>query len=291
MKSAGQLFLGLLAAIGTGLLVFSAASLALIEGGTPVAVVESVTPVLATATQGIVSVLTNTPNPTTAATATATQAQPTECPAPEGWKPYVIQPGDTLEAIAERSGTSVEEIQQANCLQGTSLIPGSILQIPAVDLAPATSTSIPTLLPTLPPTAVIIPCGPPPGWVIYIVQRGDTLYRLSIAFGVTQTMLMNANCMVSTYLIAGQTLYVPNIATRTPVITKTPKPTATLTPVPIEPTATSTPVTPSPVPPTNTPVTPTVVVPTDNPTPTDTPSGPTGGGTTAKTGIPASIIR
>lgn len=53
-------------------------------------------------------------------------------------------------------------------------------------------------------------CGRPAGWVNHIVQPGDTLYQLSLEYGVTVTQLQNANCMgASTILHTGQILYVP----------------------------------------------------------------------------------
>jgi hypothetical protein len=75
----------------------------------------------------------------------------------------------------------------------------------------------PTETPTPPLVEIIVntpkpqtSCGRPSGWVAYPVQSGDTLYQLSLAFGVTVTQLQNANCMgTSTILHVGKILYVP----------------------------------------------------------------------------------
>jgi LysM repeat protein len=54
-------------------------------------------------------------------------------------------------------------------------------------------------------------CVPPPGWVIYTVRTGDTLYGLSLALGISVNELETANCLTNPSLIyVGQQLYVPS---------------------------------------------------------------------------------
>lgn len=268
MKSAGQFFLGILSAIGTSLLVLSAASLALVEGGSVIsnATLPGATAALPTAVE-----VTNASGSLETLTPTAVQVQPTACPTPEGWTRYVVQPGDTLEAIAAQAGIDLEQVQKANCLAGTSLFPNTTLFLPVPEFT-STPENLPTPLPTLEPTLepsatfppVIIPtrCGPPAGWVPYVVQYGDTLYHLSVVFGVPQDWLRSANCMSGTGLKAGQTLYVPFIAP-----TRTPAPSRTPTSAPPPATATTA---PTAAPPTDTPQPTNTSTPTSIPTPTDT---------------------
>lgn len=144
---------------------------------------------------------------------------PTNCPPPQGWVAHIVQTEDTLNTLANQTGTTPNEIIAANCLYSNQpLIPGSILYVPPQ--------------PTLPPPTPI-PCGPPPGWVRYTVQSGDTLYRLSLNFGVSISQLQVANCLGSSiYIQAGQNLFVPNIPTRTPSPSSSPSPTATATATP-----------------------------------------------------------
>ena len=98
MKSIQQLFWGLIAAAGTSLLVLGAFSQSLIEGG-PLVITNTPEPVpSATLAFG------ETPAPTLTPSQTLTPVQPTPCPIPDGWLPYVIQTGDTLEALAEQAG-------------------------------------------------------------------------------------------------------------------------------------------------------------------------------------------
>ncbi len=60
-------------------------------------------------------------------------------------------------------------------------------------------------------------CGAPAGWVIYIVRQGDTLSALSQAYQVSLGRLQSANCLAISAIYAGQRLFVPNIATATPL--------------------------------------------------------------------------
>jgi LysM repeat protein len=52
-------------------------------------------------------------------------------------------------------------------------------------------------------------CSVAHSWPSYTVVRGDTLYRIARRFGTTVTVLQTNNCLSSTRIYAGQTLYVP----------------------------------------------------------------------------------
>jgi LysM repeat protein len=69
--------------------------------------------------------------------------------------------------------------------------------------------------------------------VLYPVQPGDTLYRLSVMYAVTVEQLQQANCMgSSTLLVAGKWIYIPPWAPVLPTATEgpsyTPSPTWTV---------------------------------------------------------------
>ncbi|MBN1668605.1 MAG: LysM peptidoglycan-binding domain-containing protein [Anaerolineales bacterium] len=85
--------------------------------------------------------------------------------------------------------------------------------------APTQTQAEPTVQPSA--SATVPACGAPPGWVIYIVQPGDTLYGISLLFGVSIAELQNANCLASVYVYSGQRLYVPNVPTITSPATQT----------------------------------------------------------------------
>ncbi len=178
-----------------------------------------------------------TPSPSL--TFTAEPTQPPSCTYPNGWIEITINSGDNLESIANSFNTTAESLREGNCLLVDSLVPGSTLHVPM---------SQPTN------TITHIPCGPPVGWVNYTVKYGDTLFQIGLAHGVTVSQLQAANCLgSSTYIQAGQNLYVPFVATITSTATPTPSSTlsqtATNTTAPA--TATST-FTATSAPPTNT---------------------------------------
>jgi hypothetical protein len=73
------------------------------------------------------------------------------CRAPLGWFAYVVRPGDTIYALARRTGTDAETLRRANCLSGDSLAAGAVIYIPSPPSRP--------VAPTWPTTAP-----PPPAW-------------------------------------------------------------------------------------------------------------------------------
>lgn len=207
---------------------------------------------------------TDTPMPPTfTAAAPTTPAIPLvpSCPRPPGWFVYIVQPGDTLAGLAWRVGSSTFALMQANCLSTSAIYPGQQIYLP------------PTLYAT--PTPQPYPCGPPVGWVIYIVKPGDTLYSLSLRFGVGIEAIRRANCLDGYTIYAGQALYLPPLyPTPTYIPTYIPTPSHTPT-LPYTPTPTGGPtVMPTPTP-TQLPPTPPSPTPTGYPTLTPTPA-PTG---------------
>ncbi len=175
-----------------------------------------------------------TPTPAQASpAATATIA----CAKPTGWLEYAVQVGDTLVDLAARVAATPDQLREGNCLLSDELVAGTLLYLPPVQ---AMRTSMPTL------TQTPVPCGPPVGWISYRVQSQDTLFRISLDYGVSVPQLQFANCMGnSTFLRTGEFIYVPNVATRTPDFSPTPTgtniPTLTSTPETqtVEPSATA----------------------------------------------------
>ena len=131
---------------------------------------------------------------------------PTACPIPDGWIPYTVQRGETLNPLAARYGLSPQELADANCLTASQqVVPGFILYVPGSDNIP-------------PPFVSPIPCTPRYDWFIYIVQPGDTLYNLALRVNSTVYELQVANCLLSTYIRVGQRLYVPSYPGPLPTI-------------------------------------------------------------------------
>ena len=272
-----QIFLGIGAALLSVFLVLGSFSIAFTEGGlvkVALQVTESLNP-QPTQTLPLAPVslpgatLTPSPIPTEVLIQTPSET-PSEvvitCSFPPGWFRVTVQVGDSLDSLADAYGTTPEMLAQGNCLLTNSLIPGMDLNVPA----PPTATSEE-------------PCGPPPGWVFYTVQYGDTLYSISQRVGASIFKLQLANCMVGqTYIRAGRLLYVPFVPagawTPTPTRVRTTTSTPTLPPPPATPTSTQF------IPPAQTPTPSMTSVPEDTSTPTPTAtSTPTDTPTTSPT--------
>ena len=109
-------------------------------------------------------------------------------PTPTGVN-YIVQYGDNLFRIGLRFGVSWLEIAEANGLVNPNQIyAGQLLKIP-VNVAP----------------------GPiPPPVVSHLVKPGETLYRISLQYGVHWMAIARANNIWPPYFIyAGQTLIIP----------------------------------------------------------------------------------
>lgn len=94
---------------------------------------------------------------------------------------YTVVAGDSLFRIAQRFGTSVEIIQQANQLSGAGLSIGQRLYIP-----------------------------PTPGRVFqYTVQPGDSLFNLARLFSTTIPALVELNNIENDAIYVGQRILIP----------------------------------------------------------------------------------
>jgi LysM repeat protein len=186
---------------------------------------------------------------------------------PNTWLAYTVQAGDTLFQLSLSSGATISEIVQANCLERNLLYAGTTIFLPAVS-----------------PTREA--CGPPLNWVRYVVLSGDTLFSLARAYNITVYAIMQANCLVSSRIFVGRSIYLPpeaGMPTATAAIPPTevptqepppppppPPPTASPTPAPPSATPTDQPTPPPPATSTNTPLPPSPTTP-----PTETPPEPT----------------
>jgi len=252
-----------------GSILLALFSVALVIGGISLALAESYVPEIpptSTNTAAPVAIFNSpTAQPIVLPTQTlfipsATVPPPTTCPPPTGWVAITVQPGDILATLAAEYQITSAQLSIANCLFSNTLPTGSIIYVPPV------------------PTKTIRPCGPAAGWVPYTVRSGNTLTGLSLAFGVSISQLQFANCMSPTqyYIVPGQSIWVPNVLTRTPYATAT----RTLTPViivfpTITRTATISPTAPPSPTTTNTPTSTDVPTSTATRTATGVPSSPT----------------
>lgn len=97
---------------------------------------------------------------------------------------YVVKRGDNLFRIALRYGTTVASIARLNGISNTALInSGRRISIYA--------------------------CGVGSGGRVYVVQPGDTLYRIAVRFGTTVHAIQLANRLSSSFIASGWTLAIP----------------------------------------------------------------------------------
>lgn len=273
MKILRQVTLGFLMAVISVALLIGSLSISLLEGKVhhDLAPTATITPSSTPLPPGFTPSATATlppgqPTPTPSPTLTSSITPTPGCVYPSDWVIIFIQPGDTLEILAQRYHTTVAELVAKNCHRVDFLLPGIPFYVPYLE---------PT--PTVTPT----PCGPEPGWVIYTIRLGDTLFSLSLYFHVSVDRLILANCLPSSQIIAGNPLWVPNIPTptypvapsKTPTPTLTPSPTASYTPWPtLLPSDTPTPTPSETATPTETPTDTPTGVPTGTPDATPTPT-------------------
>ena len=134
----------------------------------------------------------------------------------------VLVLGSLSISLAEAPYTSV-------AIRPTRTPPFSPAVHPTNTLPPTTSTNNP-ISPTPTTTSTNLPsptsCPLPSGWESYSVQSGDTLDSLAQLHGLSNSDLLEANCLVSASLIPGTTLYLPPLptiqASFTPTITSIP---------------------------------------------------------------------
>ena len=105
---------------------------------------------------------------------------------------YLVQPGDTLYAIAIRYRTTIVAIKKLNGLTGDTIQVGQKLLVPGDDSPASAAAPISS----------------------YIVQPGDTLYRIALRYGTTMRALSDLNGIPNPNLISvGQALAIPNSVT------------------------------------------------------------------------------
>lgn len=232
MKTVRNGLVGILLAIGTGLITLSTFSYSVFEGfaypaGTftprPTLPLPNLTPLGVQATSTWLQL------------PVATETSPNICQPPSGWIRYLLQAGDNLATIANLRGVNLVTILQGNCLLSENVIPGTEIFLPPLPTASLVLTTSPTSASTL--THVSFLCGPPAGWTLYTIQPGDTLLKISRAFRVSVFQLRSANCLVGDYIRSGSQLWVPNVptstftsapATKTPTASQTETATPTL---------------------------------------------------------------
>lgn len=104
---------------------------------------------------------------------------------PQMHKEYTIQSGDTLSKIAERFGTTVDELARLNgIINPDEIWAGNVIKIPL--------SAMPVPIPEVREKDRKIK---------YIVQEGDTLWKIARRFNVSLAELINLNRLCNPDLI------------------------------------------------------------------------------------------
>ena len=165
----------------------------------------------------------NLPDPT------MIEGVPTARPVTPQGDTYTVESGDTLSSIAEKLGTTVDELKALNDLTSNDLFVGQVLRVPAKSVTAATPTPRPRTTPTREATGQSTPSSratPRSGQTEYTVQSGDTANDIALRFGVTLDELAAANNMTIDDLrglSVGQVLIIPASGSEQPEATATPE--------------------------------------------------------------------
>ena len=101
---------------------------------------------------------------------------------------YIVQKGDSLWSIANANNTTVDELVNLNDLVTNNIYAGQVLAIPNTGDSGITTPDINNT---------------------YVVQKGDTLYSVSLRYNTTPSAIINMNNLTSDILSIGQVLMIP----------------------------------------------------------------------------------
>lgn len=151
---------------------------------------------------------------------------------------YIVKSGDTLWSIAKKYGISLEELKKENNLTSNTLSIGQYLKIPAANviteeveyyivksgdtlwsIAKNNDLTVDELKKLNNLTTNTLSIGQKlilkkeqtPTEEIYIVKKGDTLYKIATSHNITVDELKAKNNLTSNTLSIGQQLIIPNV--------------------------------------------------------------------------------
>ena len=109
-----------------------------------------------------------------------------EVPVPPGV--HVVRQGETLFAISQRYGVTIDQIKAFNEMKNNQLRIGQSLMLNGIDAGIAASSNAPTLVRVSAPARVVTQKP-----ATYTVRPGDTLYAIALKFAVQLDDLLRWN--------------------------------------------------------------------------------------------------
>lgn len=127
------------------------------------------------------------------------------------WLLYTVQPGDSLQVIAERTGMSEAQLRRVNRVPaGRGVAQGSTLLVDANGkIAPEIDKDALDAQMKLTGGKALTSAMTPGRRVIYRVRRGDTLFSIAKKYGVTQQAIRVATGLKAPKMRIGQRLVIP----------------------------------------------------------------------------------
>ncbi len=159
----------------------------------------------------------------------AALAAPPPAPVASQSATYIVRAGDNLVTIARKLGVRLAALLSANSLTVSSTIhPGNVLIVPTGSpTATPTATGSPVPVTTPVTTPVTPPVTAPAGSTTYVVRSGDALASIAQRHGVKLGALVKANNItVTSVILPGQTLRIPQATMQIPVPRSQPTPPA-----------------------------------------------------------------
>lgn len=120
----------------------------------------------------------------------------------------VVQPGDTLTAIARRHGVSVEDLVSINRLADPDrILVGQLLRLVPVEAPPAPSAAAAPSAPAVPPRTA----------AVHVVRVGENLTGIARTYGTTVASIVQLNRIADPgHIVPGQRLTIPGTAPTVP---------------------------------------------------------------------------
>ena len=114
------------------------------------------------------------------------------------YEKYIVKQGDTLYSISNKYGISVDKLKEINNLNNNVLSIGMIINVPLEEVVITN----------------------PSDYITYTVKKGDTLYKISNDYNISQSELMDYNDLTSNILSIGKIIKIPSVTSTNRYVVK-----------------------------------------------------------------------